>query len=227
MEPDEQALNDQLNGREPEEVEAPEVEEVEAEVEAPEVEDDHDEPAPEPKLTRGEERFQKLANERAEAKARADQAERERDFYRTQAEQAQARQNPPPIEEELDPNVKWQRETNQELARHRFQTNDTLDQAKFTMELSKKPAYAPFADDVEKRLDQFRRAGGNPTRLQVLTVIAGEKALEKLEKAPALKREAAARVKAAQGTPLRTASNVATATKASQSTFERLKDMPI
>ena len=231
MEPEvEQALNDQLNGREPQEVEAPEVEEVDAQEEvevAAEVDDDEG-PAPEPKLTRGEERFQKLANERAEAKSRADQAERERDFYRMQHEQAMARaQQPAQPEEELDPMVKWQRDTNQALQRSQFQTNDMLDQAKFTMELAKKPAYAPFADDVEKRLEQFRRAGGNPSRIQVLTVIAGEKALEKLEKAPALKREAQARVKAAQGTPLRTASNVAPGTKAAQSTYERLKDMPI
>lgn len=227
MEPNEQALNDELNGRVPEEVEAPEVEEVDAPEVEIEADEDHDEPAPEPKLTRGEERFQKLANERAEAKARADQAERERDFYRMQAEQAQARQQQPAEPEDLDPNVKWQRDTNASLQRAHFQTSDMLDRSQFMFDVAQKPAFAAYVDLVEKRLAEFRKNGGNPNRQQVLDVVLGEQARRKLETVPAQKREAAARVKAAQGTPLRTASNVATGTKAAQSTFERLKDVPI
>lgn len=201
---------------ETEEVEAPEVETAEVETE------DEPEPAERP-LSRSEERFQKLANERAEAKSRAEQAERERDFYRAQAEQAR---QPVKEEEDLDPMTKWQRDTNIALQRSQFQNADMVDQSRFLLEVSQKPSYAPFADAVEKRLQQFRQAGGNPTRKQVLAVIAGEAALEKLEKAPALKREAAARVSAARGKPLGTATNVP-AGKASQSTFDRLKDLAI
>ena len=122
--------------------------------------------------------------------------------------------------------TKWQRDTNAALQRSTFQNSDMVDQSRFLLEVSQKPAYAPFVDAVEKRLQQYRSQGGNPTRKQVLAVIAGEAALEKLEKAPAMKREAAARVSAARGKPLSTASNVNTG-KSVQSTFERLKDVQI
>ena len=217
-------LNAQLNAVPGEEVEV-EAEEVETEeVEASEAEPEEEHEAPERPLSRSEQRFQTLANERAEAKARADQAERERDFYRAQAEQAN--QRPKPEEEDLDPMTKWQRDTNVALQRSQFQNSDMVDQSRFLLEVSQKPAYAPFVEKVEKRLEEYRRSGGNPTRKQVLAVIAGEAALEKLEKAPAMRKEAAARVSAARGKPLSTASNVSTG-KTTQSTYERLKDVQI
>ena len=78
-------LNSALNavpGEEPE-VEVDEVETPEVEAAEVETEEEH-EPADRP-LSRSELRFQTLANERAEAKAGKEQAERERDFYRMQA----------------------------------------------------------------------------------------------------------------------------------------------
>jgi hypothetical protein len=98
---------------------------------------------------------------------------------------------------------------------------------KFVQKMTQKPSLSQYADQVEKRLQEIRQKGGNPTRDQILTLLVGEQAMAKVEAAPAIKRDAAARVKAATGKPLGTKSNVAP-TKTSESTeFERLKDIPL
>jgi hypothetical protein len=50
--------------------------------------------------------------------------------------------------------------------------------------------------------------------------------MKRMDEAPAIKREAAARVKAATGKPLGTKSNVAPS-KSESSEYERLKDIPL
>lgn len=198
---------------------------AEPDPENPDDPDAIDDPDPRP-LTRGQARMQTLANERAEEKRKREEAEQREAVLQRQIAELQRGQQRPAEDENLDPLEKWQRDANQQLQRSQFQSQDTLDQVKFLQKVGQKPSLAPFADQVEKRLHDIRSKGGFPTRDQVLTVIMGERALANMDKAPIVKREAAARVKAATGKPLGTKSNVAPS-KSESSEYERLKDIQL
>lgn len=222
----EEVLNAALNtpsGQEPPKAE-PEPEEIETVEVEPEEPEELGEPDDKP-LSKSEQRFQKLANERADARARAEMAEKQAEFYRNQAETLQ-RERQKPEEEELDPDEKWRRDANARIQRTEFMAADMADKAAFLTKYSKNPEVLALVDEVETMLAKARAAGNNAPRENALKFLMGEKALERLSKAPAVKRLAAERVKAAQGTPLGAKSNVASS-KSEPSLYDRLKDQSL
>ena len=100
------------------------------------------------------------------------------------------------------------------------------DRSNFLLSVSKNPEEAKYVERVEAELAKARERGLNPPREQVLVVLMGRDHREMLKKAPAIKREAATRVKAAAGKPLGTKSNVAPS-KTESTEYERLKDIPL
>lgn len=218
---------------------APAKAEPEPEPPEPEEQDTVDPPDPEPELegdpepepddkplTRGERRFQQLANEKAQERAGRELAERQAEFYRQQAE-ALARQQAKPVEEELDPEERWRRDANKAISETRFMAADMADKATFLTKYSKSPEVLAMVDEVETRLASARAQGANTTRENMLTFIMGQRQLERLSKAPVVRQKAADRVNAAKGSPLGTKSNVASTGKSEPSLHERLKDVPL
>lgn len=221
QEHDEEALNaalntptDQLEEQVVETEEQSEVENTEHTEQESVEEDDH------PKVSRAQQRIQKLAEERATERAAREAAERERDFYRQQALQ---RQQP---EEELDPDEKWRRDANARIQRTEMMAADVADRSAFLSKFSKDPEVLSLQEEVEAKLAQARAAGANPARENILKFILGERALDRRAKAPAVRKQAADRVSAAKGQPLGTKSNVASS-KSEPSLYDRLKDVPL
>lgn len=176
-------------------------------------------------VSRAEQRIQRIANEKRALELEKENLKQQKDFYQRQLEMMQS-QGVRNSEEDLDPDEKWRRETNQALQRHRFETQDALDQVRFLSKISANPALASYQDRVEVELEKARREGKNATREMVLKFIVGEEALAKLAKVPAMKKEAAARVKEAQGSPMGIKSNVSGSSKKAPTTArERLKDI--
>ncbi|KAF3997545.1 hypothetical protein [Glaciimonas immobilis] len=206
------------------EPEADEPEEIPAEPDAGHSEDE-DDPDPRP-LTRGQARMQTLANERAIEKTQREAAEQRERLLQGQLDELRRGQQRPPEDDNLDPMEKWQRDANLQIQRSQFNSQDMLDQTKFLLAVSKNPSLSTFADSVEKRLQEVRSKGGNPSRDQVLTLLMGEQARARMDAAPAIKSAAAARVKAATGKPLGTKSNVAPS-KPDSSEFDRLKGLKL
>lgn len=181
----------------------------------PQVDDDDDDRP----LSRREQRIQKLANERAEALQQAA-------YFRAKAEELAQRQQQPPVPEDLDPMQKWQRETNQALTQHQRMTLDALDQANFKLELVERADLREYAAEVEQRLQQIRANGGNLPRKEVLKFILGERAMERMAKAPKKREEAATRVRQAAGKPLNPPSSVQSG-RQETTLYDRLKDIPL
>lgn len=179
-----------------------------------EPEEEHDEPKP---LTRGQQRFQALANERKLAEQRAELLERQLELER------QHRSQPRPQEDEnLSELEKWQRQADQTIRAVQLQNMDMQDRSDFVMQVSKNPSEAAYLDRVEQTLAEARKAGFNPRREDVLIRLMGMDARTKMRQAPTVKRDAAKRVVAAQGKPIANKSNVAP-TKTESTEFERLK----
>ena len=191
---------------------------VEEEVETEEIEEpeEHEE---EPKLSRAESRIQKLANERAEAIARAESAEREREFYRQQVQP----------QEDLDPDEKWRRQTEIAVKQALAQASDNNDRGLFLSKMSQNPVYQKYASKVEEELTQARKSGFSPTREQVLVVLLGRQALESQSKVPKQKQQAADRVRDSRGASpgVKTNVNVSSSKSEREQREARLKDMPL
>jgi hypothetical protein len=195
---------------------APEDEEEgeEAKAKTDEVEEDEAKP-----LTRGQQRIQALANEKKLAEQRADLLERQLEIERQQRQQQR-----PQEEENLTDLEKWQRQADQTIRQVQLQNLDMQDRSDFLTQVSKNPSEATYIDRVEQKLVDARKQGFNPKREDVLIRLMGEDARSKMKQAPAVKREAARRVTAAQGKPLANKSNVAP-TKTESTEFDRLKDI--
>lgn len=194
---------------EPEPEEDPQPED---DIKATEPEED-DEPKP---LTRGQQRIQSLANEKKMAEQRAELLERQLEMERRQRQPVQQE------DENLTDLEKWQRSADLTIREVQFQNLDMKDQSSFLMQVSKNPAEMAYIDRVEQTLAEARKSGFNPKREDVLIRLMGLDARAKVKSAPAVKREAAQRVKAAVGKPLANKSNVA-ATKTESNEFDRLK----
>lgn len=206
---------------ETEEVEAKadtETEEGEEEAKVDDAEDDHEEEAK--PLTRGQQRIQALANEKKLAEQRAELLERQLEAERQQRQQTQRVQE----DENLTELEKWQRQADQTIRQVQFQNLDMQDRSDFLMQVSKNPSEAMYIDRVEQKLAEARKMNFNPKREDVLIRLMGEDARAKMKSAPAVKRDAAKRVSAAQGKPLVNKSNVAV-TKTESTEFDRLKDI--
>jgi len=178
-------------------------------------EEEDDEPKP---LTRGQQRIQALANEKKLAEQRAELLERQLEMERQQRQTVQR----PQEDENLTDLEKWQRQADQTIRQVQFANMDMQDRSDFLMQVSKNPTEAAYIDRVEKTLVDARKQGIFPKREDVLIRLMGMDAREKMKQAPAIKRDAAQRVKAATGKPLVNKSNVA-ATKTESTEFDRLK----
>lgn len=177
---------------------------------------EEDEPKP---LTRGQQRIQALANEKKLAEQRAELLERQLEMERQQRQQPRQQED-----ENLTDLEKWQRQADQTIRQVQFQNLDMQDRSDFLMQVSKNPSEAAYIDRVEQKLADARKGGFNPKREDVLIRLMGEDARTKMKAAPAIRRDAAKRVTAAQGKPLVNKSNVAP-TKAESTEFDRLKDI--
>lgn len=194
----------------------PEAEEVAAKADSEEEEEEEAKP-----LSRGQQRIQNLANDKRLLEQRAELLERQLELERQTRQQAQVR----PIEDEnLTELEKWQRQADQTIRQVQMQNADMSDKSDFLMQVSKNPSEAAYIDRVEQRLLEARKQGFNPRREDVLLRLMGEDARSKVKAAPAVKREAAARVKAATGKPVAAKSNV-TSSKAETSEFDRLRNI--
>lgn len=205
---------------EPEEQEAVEPEEESVEVATAaetghQNQEEEDEPKP---LTRGQQRIQALANEKKLAEQRAELLERQLAELNQQRQQV-ARQAE---EENLTELEKWQRQADLTIRQVQIQNMDMADRSDFLQQVSKNPAEAAYIDRVEQTLAEARKQGFNPRREDVLIRLMGLDARNKMKSAPAVKRDAAQRVKAATGKPIAAKSNVAPS-KTESTAFDRLK----
>ena len=199
-------------------------EEAPAEESAEETED-HAEPEERP-LSKAEQRHQKLANERTAEREQRLLAEQRAQLLEAQLAEVRRGQQRPAEDENLDPMEKWTRDTNQTLAQIQFRQQDVDDRSAFLHSVSKTPSELAYVDRVEAQLAQARKNGHNPLRENVLIYLMGQDARKKMAAAPEIKKAAAERVKAAQGKPLGTKSNVAPS-KAESSVYDRLKDITL
>lgn len=222
---DEEALNAGLNDP------APDLEEASEEVEeAVEQVDEIVDPDPAPieeedekPLTRGQARIQALANEKAAEKTARELAEQRA----LQLErQLQELQRTPPEEENLTDLEKWQRHANEKIAHSERLVLDMNDRSDFLISIQKNPAEMAYLERVEAKLSEVRKSGFNPRREDVLIRLMGEDTRKKQNEAPAIKRAAAERVKAAVGKPLGSKSNVAPS-KSESTLEERLRDITL
>ncbi len=199
------------------------------EFDSPDAPDDHAsaDPVAAPR-NRAEIRMQKLANERAEARAKAQIAQEQAEFYRKQLEQAQAyqRQPQPPVDEFVDPEEKWRRDvearTNQALAA----ANDLNDRAAYNLRAAANPMYAKYADRVEAELNRIRSQGGNAPREEVLKYVVGQDALASQGKPTKSAQRAQAAAAAARGATPGMRSNVSQE-RAPSTAAERLKGVTL
>lgn len=184
--------------------------------------------------TRGQNRVQRLANERAqerearlqaeaEAKLHRDQAE----FYRRQAEQlAQQRSAAPAAEPAyVDPDEQWRREMQAQVQRGLAQQADLADRAEFALSATKSPLRSKYIDQVEMELQKARAAGNHSVSREAIYLhLLGQDTEKNFGKKTPAAREAEQRIAAAKGKPVRTQSNVQ-ATRGGKTSEERLRDV--
>lgn len=200
-------------------------EEVPDPVDPPVDPDEHADPEDRP-LSKAEQRHQKLANERTAEREQRLLAEQRAQLLEARLAEVQRGQQRPAEDENLDPMEKWTRDTNNTLAQIQFRQQDVDDRSAFLHSISKNPSEAAYVERVEAELAQARKNGHNPQRENVLIYLMGQDARKKMAAAPEIKKAAAERVKAAQGKPLGTKSNVAPS-KTESSEYERLKDIQL
>jgi chromosome segregation ATPase len=185
---------------------------------------------------RTDNRVQRLANERREAKEavriereRSDRLEAEINALRQgreAAEQARLQRE----EEELDPDERRIRTLERELVQTRFQAGDTRDRQVFQEQVAGNPALKALMPDIEKELAVARSKGMNPTREAVAKFILGERAFNRSKEVPGKRRQAQGRVEAARGAPLNARSDASTGRNndradTSEARERRLKDI--
>jgi len=231
---DVEALNAGLNDTPVESSEETEVEEAETEEITEETADEdlHEEEHEQVHTTEKgskeskSQRYQRLANERTAEREQRLLAEQRAQLLEQQLEEIRRSQRPNQEEEDLDPLEKWQRDANKTLQQVQMRQQDMDDKSAFLFSVSKNPEEAQYVERVEQELAKARKNGFNPPREQIMVVLMGRDHREQLKKAPAIKREATARVKAATGKPLGTKSNVAPS-KSESTEYDRLKDIPL
>lgn len=238
---DAEALNEGLNADpEPDDPYANKDPEPEEDAANPDSDPEPDDEPEEKPLTRGQARIQALANEkaqlaaeRASEKAARELAEQRASLLERQLQEAQRSQKRAEEDENLTDLEKWQRNANEEILRNKqevLRSNamvaDMADKSDFLMAVSGKPHEMALAKRVEDKLAEARKNGFNPKREDVLIRLMGEDARKKANDAPAVKRDAADRVKAAAGKPLGSKSNVAKG-KTEETEEDRLKGITL
>lgn len=148
---------------------------------------------PEERPTRGANRIQTLAAERAAEKARADALERELAEIRSQRQQ-QSQLEAQRAEQErlalMDPAERLEHQMNQRLARIEFQSWDANDRVAFESMAAGNPAVARLKAEVEQTF-QAQVAQGKPIDRQTIAAfLIGQKALAAAPRARAAGKRA-------------------------------------
>lgn len=137
--------------------------------------------------SRGQSRIQRLANERAEHKARADRLEQElaearrsqwqRDNQQTEAQERERLALMTP-EERADYRISQiERKFSSERHADRMAHQSAMDKVSYDAKASTNPVYAKFADEVEARFQQQMQQGRPVEREIILRLLLGERAL--------------------------------------------------
>lgn len=143
--------------------------------------------------TRGQNRFQRLANEAREAKEKADRLEREMGEFRARsqpnvADQIRARREAElkAAQETGDPNQYYEtrlrhqsEDTQYQINRIAFETADGRDAASFARLCARRPEIADLESEVEKQLAILRSQGGNAQREVVAKFLLGDRAFNR------------------------------------------------
>lgn len=142
---------------------------------------------PEKGATRGENRIQRLANERAAEKARADRLEQELNETRRQTWQAQQtrtreehearRALMTPEERMQDDMAAMRRQFDAERQQDRINTASLMDKTAYDAKATINPVYAKYQDEVETRFQELAKRGQPVEREILLKVLLGERAL--------------------------------------------------
>ncbi len=187
--------------------------------------------------TRGETRFQRLANETKAAREEAADARREAADLRRQTWQQQTQVTEQQEQERLAlmlPHeqtayqlTKMRREFDQQRHSDRMQTQALLDKTAFDAKATIDPVYGKFKDEVETRFQEQMRQGRPVEREILLKLLLGERALSGARN-PKPKQAARARVDAQRVSPGGSKGDAATARgKAGDTPGERLRDVII
>ena len=151
-------------------------------------------------LSRGERRFQRLANETREANTRAERLERELQDIRAerQRQTVQTQEREPSAEEmslwSTDQIVQYRLDKatgkfNQTLQQMQFQNQESADKTSFHSLCASDLRAKKYADEVETRLLELRRQGQNVQREVILKYLLGEKLLQQSAKATSQQRK--------------------------------------
>lgn len=157
-----------------------------------------------PKQSRGEARFQRLANETKAAREEAAAARRDADDLRraqwqrdqhisTQQEAERLALMTP--EERADYKIaKFERDSTAREQRSRLETQVLIDKTSFDAKATINPVYARYQEEVETRFQALLREGKPTEREVILKFMLGERALRGANGAGAAKKQAARRV---------------------------------
>jgi hypothetical protein len=198
--------------------------------------DDEEVSAKPRKASRGEARFQRLANETRAAREEAAQARRDADELRraqwqrdqhVSAQQEAERLALMTPEERADYKIaKFERDATAREQRSRFETQNLIDKTSFEAKATVNPVYARYQDEVETRFQELMRQGKPTEREVILKFMLGERALSSANGAGSAKKAAQQRVerqKVNAGSPK--GDMVAKRGKGASTPEQRLKDV--
>jgi hypothetical protein len=172
------------------------------------------------KPSRGEARFQKLANEAREAREHSARVERE--FNEFKAEQSRRAATVEKKEPTADEMALWSTEQvidyklqkatgafTQNLQQLQWNTQEANDKAAFERQQLSDSRAKKYAGEVETRLADLRKQGQNVSREALLKYIVGEKVMAGVSKATAKqKKDGEAQIRRQKTAPLGGASDV-------------------
>jgi hypothetical protein len=190
--------------------------------------------------SRGSKQFGELRAQARESQARADRLEREIASLRTEREADRARvvtETPEQEnarlalmtpEERIDYKLdKAARNNQQQMQQIHFQTADQTDRLAYQTKAATDTRYAKYADEVEAKLAEARRTGGNPQREVVLKFILGEKLLANQAKSDSQKKAAAETIKRQKTSPMNGKGDQAAAGRKSNTLAKRLENVEL
>jgi hypothetical protein len=137
-------------------------------------------------VSRGESRFQKLANEAREAREEAARVSRELNELKQAQQREQQREREPSAEEmalwtpEQRSDYKLEKATRgftAAMQQVQLQSADLADKSSFDMQCATQPLWKKYSGEVEKRLADLRKQGQSAPREAILKFILGEKLL--------------------------------------------------
>lgn len=194
----------------------------------------HEDEEPAPRQSRGEKRFQTLANElKAEREARARnerlleelRQERQRSRATVDAEQEAQQLALMTVEERVEYKLnKALAENQRQTQLMQFQAADASDKGTFEGKYRGHPKYGKYCDEVEAELLKSRQAGVNVARDVVLAAIIGRRVLNGTP-SPTARKEAQGRVKRNTTRPADTRGGEDRGRRGGKSLEERLENL--